>query len=115
MIASQSADMRLWSGGRIEPAAYSSRTGSIAGRLSVVPASSMCQRSHSLVAVRGHCCTSALYLMRLTLLAKIVHAAAWHAPLLVVVADPAGHQSLSTLRSCSGIRMSFTSPVLLLR
>ena len=47
--------------------ASSSRTSGVAGRLSVVSASSVCQWSRSLVAVRGRCCTSALCLMRLTL------------------------------------------------
>jgi len=50
-----------------EPAASSSRTSGTAGRLSVVPASPVRQWSRLLVAVRGRCCTSALYLTRLTL------------------------------------------------
>jgi hypothetical protein len=44
-----------------EPAASSSRTSGTAGRLAVVPASSVCWRSCWLAAVRGRCCTSVLY------------------------------------------------------
>ncbi len=44
-----------------EPAASSSRTRGAAGRLVVVPASSVCWRSCWLAAARGRCCTSALY------------------------------------------------------
>ena len=42
--------------------ASSSRTSGAAGRLSVVPASSVWRRLRSMAAVRGRYCTSALYL-----------------------------------------------------
>src|SRR5262249_53768159 len=57
-----------------EPAASSSRTSGAAGRLSVVPANPVCQWSRQLMAVRGRCCTSALYLATDPLLAKEVAA-----------------------------------------
>jgi hypothetical protein len=44
-----------------EPAASSSRTSGAAGRLVVVPASSVCHWSCPRADVRGHCCSSVLY------------------------------------------------------
>ncbi len=49
-----------------EPAASSSRTSGASGQLTVVPASRVCWRSCWLAAVRGRCCTFALYLVRPT-------------------------------------------------
>jgi len=49
-----------------EPAASSSRTSGASGRSSVVAGSSVCRWPCSLAVVRGRCCTSALYLGRLT-------------------------------------------------
>jgi hypothetical protein len=60
------ASERLWSViGQDHPAlpamASSSRTSGAAGRLVVVPASSVCWRSCLLATVRGRCCTPVLY------------------------------------------------------
>jgi hypothetical protein len=49
-----------------EPAASSSRTSGASGRLSVIAGSSVCRWQCSLAAVRGRCCTSALYFVRQT-------------------------------------------------
>jgi hypothetical protein len=53
--------LRTTSSGTRRARASSSRTSGAPGRLSVVPASSVCPRPRSLAVVRGCCCTSVLY------------------------------------------------------
>jgi hypothetical protein len=52
--------------------ASSSRTSGAPGRLSVIAGSSVCRWQCSLAAVRGRCCTSALYFVRQTPCLQIV-------------------------------------------